>query len=103
MPGVLLIGCDHDVSVTGLTAGGGYLNAATVTYALYDATGTAVANGSGTLSYTAASNGNYTGAIESTVTAGLTEGGRYTLRYEVVSGGYTHGWAVPHYAARDGG
>lgn len=72
------IGCDHAFTMTGLQDNtGAYLNAATVTYTIYTAAGVAVTNGTGTLSYVAASNGNYAGTIESTVTSTLTQGNDY--------------------------
>jgi hypothetical protein len=71
------IGGDYALALTGLTGGGSYLNSATVTYELKAPSGTVV--GSGTLAYTAASNGNYTATIESTVTGGLVATFRYRL------------------------
>ena len=55
------------------------LNSATCTYALTTAAGVAVSGGTGTLTYVAASSGNYRGTIESTVTATLTAGSRYKV------------------------
>jgi hypothetical protein len=86
MASVIGIGCDEVVTWTGATAGGAYLNAATVTYSLKTATGTTL--GSGTLTYTAASSGDYAGTIESTVTSLLTEGAVVYVEYTLVSGSY---------------
>lgn len=85
---IIYISSDHTVTLTGLSGGGSYLNAATVTYALKDLAGTTVSGGTGTLSYTAASNGNYTGIIDATVTALLTDGGMYYVHATIVEGGY---------------
>lgn len=73
----LYIGCDHSISLTGLSANGSYLNAATVSYTLYSADGTAVSGGTDTLGYVIGSNGNYAGTIESTITSDLTCGEEY--------------------------
>lgn len=86
MSAILGIGCDETVTWTGASAGGSYLNSATVTYSLKTATGTTL--GTGTLSYTAASSGDYAGTIESTVTALLSEGVVYYVEYTLVSGSY---------------
>jgi len=86
MSSVLFIACDHNVTLTGLTAGGSYLNAATVTYALKTGLGVTVTGGTGTMTYTAASNGNYTGTIESTVTTLLSEGAGYRLEVTISQG-----------------
>lgn len=75
----IYIGSDHTVALTGMAVGATYLNAATVSYALTEADGDAVSGGTGTLSYVAASNGNYTGTIESTVADLLTENALYNL------------------------
>ena len=77
---IIRIGADHDVSYLGAAdRDGNYQNSGTCTYALKDADGNAVSGGTGTLSYVAASNGNYLGVIESTVTATLTAGATYYL------------------------
>lgn len=91
MANQLGISADGTISLTGLsyeTAAGvvTYLNAATVTYSLKTAAEAAVSGGTGTLSYTAATNGNYQGSIESTVTSTLTAGTMYLLDVTVVEG-----------------
>lgn len=102
MANVIRRGSDHDITVTGLYGGTGYLNSATVTYELLDAAGTAIAGGSGTLDYTAASNGDYAGVMESTVTETLTPGARHTLIYTAVQGQFNWRWAETVWAV-DGG
>ena len=83
MANLLYIGEDHTLrwdgaskTVAGVTT---YLNSATVTYAITDAAGTAVSGGTGTLSYVAASDGDYEGTIESSVVtaANFAEGRTY--------------------------
>jgi hypothetical protein len=84
----IFINADNEVSWTGATANGSYLNSATVTYALKTITGATVSGGTGTLSYVAASNGNYLGTIESTVTTLLTEGTVYLLQITLSQSSY---------------
>lgn len=98
MPNVLYINADSTLSLTGLSAGGSYLNSATVTYAIYTAAGEAVSGGTGSYSYTAASNGDYTATVESTVTADLTDGAMYTVRVTISSGAYNDHRRIPHRA-----
>lgn len=86
------IGEDMTETATGLSAGGGYLNSATITYALLDSAGVAVEVDdvavTGSYSYTAASSGDYTVAIESTVTGVLTPGALYLLDVTGSQGSY---------------
>lgn len=85
------IGGDFDLYATGasIRATAAYLNAATVTYTLYEADATtAVSGGTGTLTYVAASNGNYLGRVESTVTATLVRGRAYWVKFELSEGSY---------------
>ena len=72
----------------GLSAGGSFLNAATITYAIKTATGAAVSGGTGSYSYTAASDGDYTATIESTVTSAFSDGAAYYLEVTITSGSY---------------
>ena len=99
----LYINEDSKVTVEGLsyTTDAGvttYLNAATVTYTLTDTVGTTtvggmtvpgttITGGTGTLSYIAASNGNYTGTIDKAVTSLLTAGAKYYLYVPISEGG----------------
>lgn len=92
MPNVLYINEDSRVKVTGLhyvTDAGvtTYLNAATITYALKTAAGVTVVGGTGTLSYVAASDGNYTAVIDKAVTVLLTENRKYVLWVPIAEGG----------------
>jgi len=80
----LYIGCDMEAPYEGAFAGGVYLNAATVGWELLDAAGSVL--GSGSCAYVAASDGDYLGVIESTVTAALTRGRPYRVRYTLASG-----------------
>ena len=82
------IGCDMTESIEWLSVGGSYLNSATVTYALKDAAGTTLPGGTGSYSYTAASDGDYTATIEGTVTALMTAAAEYWLEVTIVSGSY---------------
>lgn len=84
------IGGDCDVTYDGAQprTGGSYLNSGTCTYALKDADGNAVASGTGTLSYVAASDGNYLGVIDAAVTATLTPDAWYYVEITFSQGGY---------------
>ena len=94
MANLLYIGEDMNVTwdaasvtVAGTTT---YLNSATVTYSITDAAGTAVSGATGTLSYVAASSGDYEGTIESTVltASNFTVGRTYLLDITLVQSGY---------------
>lgn len=86
----IIIGDDFTLRLNGMrdpdAAAGVYLTTATVTFELFTAAGVSVSSGS--LSYTAASNGNYRGVIESTVTDTLTSGGLYYVIFVLVQGAY---------------
>lgn len=84
----LYIGADHDVTLEGLSAAATatYLNAATVTWNLKDRFNESVTTG--TLDYVAASNGNYAGIIQSTITSALTPGALYYLEVTSSEGTY---------------
>lgn len=86
--GTYYIGEDMTETLDALTAGGSYLNAATITYALKDRSGTTITGGTGSYSYTASSDGDYTATIESTVTSLLSEDVLYYLWVTIVSGSY---------------
>lgn len=73
----MIRGSDYYVRYEGArdAVSGSYLNSGTVTYAMYyTADDSAVSGGTGSLSYTAASNGDYLGVVESTVTSTLAIG-----------------------------
>lgn len=103
MATALYIGADHTVTYSGMTAGGSYQNSATVTYALKDAVLSTVSGGTGTLSYVAASSGNYSGSIESTVTSTLTAGQVYFLDITASQGSYNDFRRLELYAEYRGG
>ncbi len=86
MANFIYINCDMDVGYSGanLESTGAYLNAGTCTYALKTNAGVLVPGGTGTLDYVAASNGNYLGTIDSTITALLSEGSTYRLEITFV-------------------
>jgi hypothetical protein len=66
---VLYLNADNNIKVTGLSDAdsGDYLNSATVTYVIKNEAGSTITNGTGTLSYVTASNGNYLGVVDSAV------------------------------------
>lgn len=83
------VGTDRVETITGLVdADGNYLNAATITYALKDASGTTVSGATGSYSYTAASDGDYAATIDAVTTALLTPGQTYYLHVSVDQGSY---------------
>lgn len=84
MAQTIYVGSDMRISLKGLSADGSYLNSATVTWVLLKYDGTTA--GSGSLSYTASSNGNYTGTVPSTVTSTLTENLSATLQVTISQG-----------------
>jgi hypothetical protein len=95
----LFIGADMNVSYSGasIASTGAYLNSGTCTYVLRDEDGATV--GTGTLPYVAASDGEYAGVIQSTVTATLDEDAAYTLTITFVSGSYNDERDIPLRAA----
>lgn len=82
------IGSDEVVTLTGLldNVTGSYQNAATVNGYLYDSAGTQVTTF--TLSYVAASTGNYRGTLTSAVTSLLTVGNEYKIKVSATQGGF---------------
>lgn len=93
---VLYIGNDRYITLSGVNdaADGLYLNSATVTYALYEADGTAVSGGTGTLTYIAASNGNYRGVIDAAVTTTLTAEAQYYFVITATQSNYDGKWRI---------
>jgi hypothetical protein len=71
MASSIFISADATLSYSTATGGGSALTTGTCTYAIKDSTGATVAGGTGTLSHTSA--GTYTGTIESTITALLSQ------------------------------
>ena len=86
----LLIGCDVYIKYTGArdAVTGAYLNSGTCTYSLENLDGTVIAGGTGSLSYTSASDGDYLGVIDAAVTALLTEDEKYKVVITFSSSGY---------------
>ncbi len=83
----LWIAADHDVFYSDArNAAGAYLNSGTCTWELLDSASASVATG--TLSYVAASDGDYEGTIPSTVTDDLTEDSLYYLEITFQDGAY---------------
>jgi hypothetical protein len=84
---LIYIGNAHGLIVDGLRDAitGAYQNSATVAWALLQTDGTSIATGS--YSYVAASNGEYTGEIPAANTSGLTEGTDYHVRVTATVGG----------------
>lgn len=95
----LYVGADMDIGYSGAVpaAGGSYLTSGTCTWVLKNSAGATVASGS--LSYVAASNGNYLGVMESTVTSTLTADDPYTLTITFVQGSYNDERVIPLRAA----
>lgn len=82
----LFIGDDLDLGYTGAKNArtGAFLNSGTCTYTLKDSEGATIDSGS--LDYVAASDGDYYGVIESSVTGDLEDGGEYFLTITFASG-----------------
>ena len=100
MANVLWVGSDKSVLLSGLTGNGDYLNAAAVTWTLTTSAGVTVATGS--LAYTAASDGDYAGVIEDAVTSTLTAGQRYYLRVDISQGDFQDARKLEVWAAYRG-
>jgi hypothetical protein len=66
---------------------GAFINTATVTFTLFDSTGTAVAGATSvTMPFVAGSNGRYEGSITNAVSAGLTLNAQYRIDITATSG-----------------
>ncbi|MCA9271146.1 MAG: hypothetical protein KDA41_21840 [Planctomycetales bacterium] len=85
---LIYIGADRDVVLSGfrIRADGTYLNAATATWSLKNASLAEQATGS--LAYVASSNGNYLGCIDAVVTAALAENALYAVDVAAAEDGY---------------
>ncbi len=95
---VLLYGNDNLLEVRGLRdeVAGSYLNSATVSVTVIDATGANVGGASWpmALAYVTGSNGNYRGTLPYTL--GIAEGSRYTAIVQVNGGpGLVGRWELP--------
>ncbi len=83
----LYVNNDTNLLLEGLQSDGSYLNAATVTWNLYAASDLTTSLANGTASYETASNGNYTATVASTVTATLTPGTYYMVKFNAAQSG----------------
>lgn len=84
------IGCDENLKYSGAqdAESAAYLNTGTCTYTLQTQATPPVVLDSGTLSYVAASNGEYLGIIDAAVTALLTAGAFYDIIITFSQGNY---------------
>lgn len=98
------VGSDFDLTLTGVrdAATGDYLNNGTAPYTLYDSSDQAVSGGTGSLSYVAASDGNYRGVVESTQVT-LLAGRRYYALVPFVESGYNQTFRIDITARDPGG
>ena len=89
----IYLDCDFDVYAQELykPSTGDYLDAATVTWTLYQSDKTTVVS-TGSLSYTTGSNGDYLGVIPATVTTGLTVGSTYYVKVVAAESGADGVW-----------
>lgn len=71
---------DHSLTLSDLTADGTYLNAATVTYQIYDLDNTAVTSATGTLTLNGTAGGDYQVTIDKTIINLLTVGQEYRIQ-----------------------
>lgn len=87
----ITIGATMLATLTGLydNSSATYQNSATVTGQLYESDRTTVVGSSFSMSYVAASNGNYQGTLAAAVTTTLTEGTEYLLLATAVVGSVT--------------
>jgi len=96
LSGNIYISNDTQIDVSGLqnAADSSYLNSATVTATLKDQSGTEVSGVSWplTLSYEAASNGNYSGTIDKAVS--VSDGVSYFLEITAAQGGIDAFWRI---------
>ena len=92
----IYIGNDTVIEVTGLQNGidDSYLNAATVSAVINELDGTEVVS-STTLSYVAASNGNYRGTVDQASISSLSEGTSYYVEITAAESGIDGFWRIP--------
>jgi hypothetical protein len=85
----IFIGVAHRETVTGFrnVDTGAYINDAVVSWSVMDAAGTPLTSATGTMSYVAASNGNYTAVVPASVTSQMTQHAEYLLVLVFVVGG----------------
>lgn len=97
----IYLGCDFDVFTEETRTASAYLDAATVTWTLYQSDKTTSVS-SGSLTYTTDSNGDYLGVIPATVTGTLTVGSTYYVKIVVAEGGADGVWWIQCTAALQG-
>ena len=101
IPGNIYINNDTYVTISGLQNGSNssYFNGATVTMTLKDLAGSDVSGVAWpvSLSYEAASNGNYNGVVDKAVS--LTHGNMYFLEVTAAQDGIDAFWRIPMVAA----
>ncbi len=85
---VIAIGSDNLVRLDALNnaSTGAYVNNATVSFTLKDASGTPIVSNV-SMAYVAGTNGRYEGTITNTGSAALTNNGSYTIEITANSGG----------------
>ena len=90
---------DNDIKISGLrdSDSGSYLNAETLTYAIVNEAGTTVTGATGTLTYQAASDGDYLGVVDASVmvltgTVPFTLTGTFFVEVTVSGSGYDGFW-----------
>jgi hypothetical protein len=84
---VISIGSDNIVRLDALTnaSSGAFINNATVTFTLKDASGNPILSNQ-TMTYVAASNGRYEGTIPNGTTATMAQNAQYTIEITATSG-----------------
>jgi hypothetical protein len=96
--GVIYIAADMNVDYEGAQdADGNFLNAGTCTWTLYESDGTLIATGS--LTYVAASDGDYRGVIQSTTTDDLEADVPYYVVVTFVEDGFNDSRRIDTFAA----
>ena len=92
---VLYVGNDNQVKLTGLydENTSAYVNDATVTGQVYEADGSTAIGSSFTLTYVSASNGDYIGTAQDTLS--LTAGQRVVVQVSASGNSLTGLWKVP--------
>jgi pectin methylesterase-like acyl-CoA thioesterase len=88
----IYIGCDNTFEINDFRIAHtptSFVNSGTATWILYDADGVAVTSGSGNMSYTTSSDGDWYGTVTAAVTATLTENAKYKIKISATDGTYT--------------
>ena len=88
----IYIGCDNTFEINDFRIARtptDFVNSGTVTWILYDPDGVAVPSGTGSMTYTTSSDGDWYGTISAAVTATLTENAKYRIKITASDGTYT--------------